>query len=106
MIWYVLFGFFAAVGVLFLLWLILGAFLPGRSPCIVAVRCHSECEKALLRRYRWLRELGLICYPIVLVGSEIPIDEQLEIMSHYSGVSFQTPEQWLRDTEERLEKHG
>lgn len=106
MFWCMIFGFFAAVGVLFLLWLFLGALLAPAGHCDVAIRCRQGGEKSLLRRCRWMRELGLLRCPVTIVGSELTPEEQMELMEHFPGTGFQSPEKWLLDTEERQGRHG
>lgn len=106
MIWYVIIGFFAAVGCLFLLWLLYGACLPKTRAEAVAVLCQPGRERQLLRRYRWMRDLGLTNSSVVLVGSALSSREQSEMIQNFPGVTFLTPEQWLEETKERLEANG
>lgn len=97
MIWYVIFGFFAAVGVLFLLWLMIGAFLPAGCECVLAVCCRPGSERAVTRRYRWLRELGILHGSLIILNSDLPLHKQEEFTQHYPGVRFTTAEQWLAE---------
>lgn len=99
MIWYVIIGFFAAVGLLFLLWLVFGALLPGSRPGTVVLFCPQGREKALLQRYRWLRDLGLVRCRLVLLESRLPLPRQKELTQHFPGVRFCTLEQWQSETE-------
>lgn len=103
---YVIIGFFAAVGFLFLLWLLYGACVPKNSAEVVTVLCQSGRERQLLRRYRWLRDLGLIRSPIVLVGSDLSAQEQSELVQNFPGVSFMSPAQWQEEMKERLDANG
>ncbi len=88
MFWNVILAFFAAVGALFLIWLIAGAFLPRCAQCSVAVSCLPGEEWKLLRRYRWLRELGLVRCKLILLDSTLSAEAQDEIMRHYPYVKF------------------
>lgn len=101
MIWCVILGVLAAIGALFVLWLLLGALLPGGKDSAVAVLCKEGNEKSLLRRYRWLRELSLLRCDIVLLDSRLPLEARQEIIEHYPGVDFLTSEQWLIEIKER-----
>ena len=106
MLWYVIIGFFAAVGLLFFLWLGRGLFLTGPTRETVAWICPCGKETVLLRRYRWMRDLGLTRCRIVLIGSDLPVEEQRKIMESFPGVRFQTPEEWLSENQERLDGNG
>ena len=106
MIFYVIIGFFAAVGLLFLLWLLRGFFLPVSGPHTVALYCRPEETVPLLRRYRWMRDLGLIHSRVILLESHHSPQQQSEITQNFPGVTFQTPEQWLEEIRERLEANG
>lgn len=96
MIWYVIIGFFAAVGVLALVWLFAGLFLP-TGKRMVAVYCPRGTEISLLRRYRWLRELGLVRCTIVLLDSPLSEEAQNNLAQHFPGVSFCTTENWKQE---------
>lgn len=106
MFWYVLIGFFAAVGFLCLLWLIFGAFLPAAAPAEVAVLCRRGREQAILRRYRWLRDLGLTRCRLIMLNSQLPQAQQRALTEHFPGVKFCTLEEWDKIMKERTEKDG
>ena len=106
MFWNVWIGLFAAVGALFFLWLLRGLFLPAAEAKEVAVYCAAGGEISLLRRYRWMRELGLSRCRLCLVGSKLSDEIQKQIREEMPGVRFCTPEQWLEDMKERLEADG
>ena len=97
MFWYVLLGFFAAVGVLSLLWLCAGLFLPDEKKQPVAICCPQNGTLTLLRRYRWLRELGLVRCPIVLLDSDLSLQEQKTLAQHYPCISFSTTQRWKQE---------
>ena len=106
MFWNIWIGFLAAVGALLLLWLLWGAVVPMAAFREVAVSCTLGGEYDLLRRYRWLRELGLCRCRLCLLDSQLPPEAQKQILEKYPGVRFCTPEQWLQEQTERLEEHG
>lgn len=97
MFWYVLIGFFAGVGVLFLAWLLFGCLLPVGGKCTLAVFCQPGKELAMVRRYRWLRDLGLLRGKLILLDSTLPPGIQAEIAQHYPGVTFSTAQLWLQE---------
>lgn len=100
MIWYVMIGVFAAFGVLCALWVLLGVFLPGSRGCAAAVLCPPEQEEILLRRYLWLRELGLTRCRLILLDSHLPEEKQQRIMEKYRDVEFCTLAQWRAGLEQ------
>ena len=77
MIWFVILGTLAAFGALCILWILIGALLcsPG-----CAVVCLSRQEDAVLvrRRCRWLRELGFVRNPVVVVCALSTAQEMIE----------------------------
>ena len=99
MLWYVMIGFFAAVGALALLWLWIGLILSPFHREEVGIVCPPGREAALLRRYRWLRELGLVRCSIVLLDSPLPAHSRTELTQHYPGVTFAASEDWKKEKE-------
>ncbi len=97
MIFYLCMGILAAVGGLFLLWLLIGCFLPTKRRGNVVVSCRAEDLHAVLRRYRWMRELGLTRFTLVIVNVGIPQEQIQSIQETYPGVQFLTKEQWLKE---------
>lgn len=88
MFWYILFGFFAAIGALFLLWLFAGSFLPHCQRCRVLISCPEGEELRVIRRFRWLRDLGFVCCRLVLLDTQLPEEARTEMISHYPFVDF------------------
>ena len=99
MFFYVMIGFFAGTGVLCLLWLGAGAFLPWCEKEQIAIFCPVGRERSLLRRYRWLRELGFVRCRLVLLNSKLSVQQQEELMLHFPGVSFASLETWKEEIE-------
>ncbi len=101
MLWYVCMGVLAAFGLLCAIWVILGLFLPRAGT--VAILCDGT-EKTLVRRYFWLRELGLIRCRLILLDSRLPAAFRQQIMEKCKDIEFLTLAQWLdRRNEERSE---
>lgn len=57
----------AAFGVLCVLWAFLGWLLPGQRGVSMVYVCRGEEIEALLRRYRWLRDMGLVRGKLLIV---------------------------------------
>ena len=65
---YIILGTLAAIGLMSVVWVFLGALLPGgRGGAFV---CLDPPEEGLLARYRWLRDVGLVNGPILIVSEE------------------------------------
>lgn len=93
----VILGVFAAVGVLFVLWMLLGYFLPGHRQSTVAIQCRDRDVPAVLRRYRWLHELGLVGSSLVILDCTLCEETRQRLVQTYVGVAFLTSEQWLTE---------
>ena len=65
MVLYILIGMLAAMGALSVLWVCFGVLLPGMKGG--AFVCLGWPEEGLVRRYRWLRDLGLLSCPLLIV---------------------------------------
>ena len=97
---YIILGTLAAIGVLSILWVCFGWLLPGGTGAILVCREPSE---ALMLRCRWLRELGLLRLPLVILAKESPEQENLP---HYGGgIEICSPEM-LASRLERERLHG
>lgn len=57
-----------AFGLLCAVWVLFGFLLPGQRGAAAVLLCHGEAaEEAVLRRYLWLYNIGLIRCPLLLV---------------------------------------
>ena len=66
-VWIVL-GMLAAFGTLSALWALFGFLLPGQRGATVVCLCKDgKSEEPVLRRYQWLRNMGLVRCPLLLV---------------------------------------
>lgn len=72
MVWYLCLGVLAAFGALCALWTCFGGLVRGsRGGALVCVCRPDGREQAFVRRYRFLREMGLLKCPLLLVcGTE------------------------------------
>ena len=82
----------AAFGVLCVLWTFLGFLLPGQKGTFMVYPCRGENLDALIRRYRWLRDLGLIRCPLLLVDQGMT-EQQREALEGKYGIEICRPEQ-------------
>ena len=82
----------AAVGIVSLIWCVLGWILPDAAMLMVFC-CPQGCHPdGAICRYRWLHGLGLIRGPLLIVG-QIPAQEQDIWKKRYSNVEFLTAEE-------------
>lgn len=88
MFWYVIFGFFAAFGVLCAFWTLLGLILPVKSACCVTLQCPGELELPALRRFCWLSEMGLLRVHVTVVGSSLTERQKRMIAEKYPYIEF------------------
>ena len=80
-------GTLAAIGMLSILWVCFGWLLPGAAGG--AVVCRGWPEEGLLRRYRWLRELGLLTWPLLIVA-EVQVEDTEQFFG--SGIEICSPD--------------
>ena len=69
MVGYILVGTLAAMGLLSVLWVCFGWLLPGGKGA--ALVCVGWPEEGMTARCRWLRELGLLQLPMIIVTSDL-----------------------------------
>lgn len=82
----------AAFGVLCALWAFLGCFLPGQKGISAVYVCRGEPIDALLRRHRWLRDMGLVRGHLILVDEGMT-EQQLRLLEGKQGIEICTREQ-------------
>ncbi len=83
---------FAAFGVLCVLWVLLGCLLPRYCGTAMVCACHGEDPDGLIRRHRWLRDLGLIHCPLILVDCGMT-EQQKHLLEGRHGIEICTPEE-------------
>ncbi len=77
---WVILGALAAFGALCALWVLFGALLPGQRGTVMV--CLQPDPDAAVRRHRWLRDLGLLRCPVIVVdavGADVPGVEYIEM---------------------------
>ena len=103
MFWYVLLGFLAAFGMLCIIWVLCGSFLPCCVPCEAAILPAYGKELSQIRRFCWLRELGLVHGRLAVLDSRLSSKQQKMITERFSYIRFVSSEQWLRTAGEEPE---
>ena len=66
-VWYVIVGTLAAFGALCVLWVLFGFLLPGCGGGVIFCLSREENARHIFRRYRWLRDLGLVRSRLVIL---------------------------------------
>ena len=85
---YIIVGTLAAIGLLSVLWVCFGFLLPGaRGGAFV---CMGWPGEGLLGRYRWLRDLGLLTCPFLIVTEESKLNENQRLFS--CGIEICSPD--------------
>lgn len=95
MFWYVVIGFFAAFGALCALWVLFGTLLPASTGSYVAVYCANRNEIPVMRRFCWLRELGMTRCELTLIDSGLNKTQRGYIRQRYPFIHFMTRQEWL-----------
>ncbi len=103
MIWCVLIGVFGAFGLLCALWALFGAYLTDPFGGIAVLHLTAKQIETALRRYEWLRNLGLIRARLVIVSALAP-QEQQRLIVKYPHIDFLTLEQYLAQLEQEQKK--
>lgn len=67
----------AAFGALCALWALFGFLLPGQRGAVTVCLCRGDgTEEALIRRHRWLRDMGLTHSPLVLLDGGLTDEDK------------------------------
>ena len=102
MVLYILIGTLAAIGMLSVLWVCFGWLLPGGRDG--AVICLGWPRDGMIARYRWLRDLGLLHCPMIIVMEE-PVGA--DAMPMGPGIEICSPDAlWQRLKQERTNLDG
>ncbi len=106
MAFYVIVGVLAAFGALCILWVLFGALLTRPRGDALVCFCGEGREERIIRRYRWLRDLGLVKCPLVLLDSGLPLWQRQQLMQKCGAVRFYTTEKWIKLLEQERRKGG
>lgn len=92
-----------AFGLLCALWVLFGFLLPGQRGAAVVFLCRGEAgEDAVLRRYQWLYNAGLVRCPLILVDCGLSQKERARLEKAF--ILLCTPEE-LQDKLEQERMH-
>lgn len=92
MVWYICLVTLAAFGALSAIWCLLGWMLPSGGE--VMVSGEGADAHAVARRYLWLRGMGLIRCPLIVVDRDLAAAERAWMEEH--GIEVCLPEELLR----------
>ncbi|MBE6923766.1 MAG: hypothetical protein E7466_00805 [Ruminococcaceae bacterium] len=77
---WIVIGVLAAFGALCILWVLFGFLLPGQRGSVTVYLCRGgEQEEPLIRRHRWLRDLGLTHSPLIGLDAGLSEEECLRL---------------------------
>ncbi len=95
---FVILGMLAAFGALCAIWILAGTLLPRPKGGVLVYTARGQ-EERILRRYCWLRDLGLLRCPLVLLDSRLPESRHQKIKEKCHSVFFYTKDQWIEEIE-------
>lgn len=84
---FIVFGVLAAFGALAVFWAMFGFLLPGQREPVMVYLCRGR-EEAVVRRWSWLRDLGLLHCPLILVDCTLPEEARLRLIKNRNGLEF------------------
>ena len=95
----------AAFGVLSVMWALFGFLLPGQRGTAMVCLCRGDgAEESVLRHYGWLRDLGLVRCPLLLVDCGITEEERTRLLRLKQGVEICTMEELPSRLEQERKK--
>lgn len=97
----------AAFGGLCALWALFGFLLPGQCGAAMVCVCRGDAgEEQIIRHYGWLRDLGLVRSPLLLVDDGITEDERARLLKCRQGVEICTMEELSSRLEQERNRLG
>ena len=100
----------AAFGALCALWALFGFLLAGQRGAVLVCLCRpGHGEEAVIRHYGWLRDLGLLRVPLVLIDGGLTEEERARLLKCRQGVVICDPEELpsrLEQERNRLDRTG
>ena len=105
-IWIIL-SVLAAFGALCVIWTLFGFLLPGQRGAALVCVCRGDArEEPVIRHYGWLRDLGLIRAPMLLVDGGLTEEERTRLLKCRQGVEICSPEELYSRLEQERNKLG
>lgn len=90
---YIFLGSAAAFGVFCAIWVVFGWTMSGGEGGALVCRCRpGRSELPLIRRYIFLRELGLLRMPLLLLDCTLPEQELAQLRSKCAAIEICSPE--------------
>lgn len=90
---FILLGMLAAFGALSGLWALFGWIMPCEAGGIMVCRCFPGMKESFfIKRYVFLREMGLLNCPLLVVDDGLSPEEQKWLLSK-SGIEICSPEE-------------
>lgn len=104
---FIVLGTLAAFGALCALWALFGFLLPGQQGAAAVCLCKSGgAEEPIIRRYRWLRGMGLVRCPLLLVDCGLTEEERSLLLRSGDGIMICTPEELSFKLEQERNRLG
>lgn len=92
-----------AYGLLCVLWVLFGFLLPGQRGAAAVLLCRGQAEEeAVIRRYLWLYNTGIIRCPLLLVDCGLSESQRTRLEKH--SIILCTPQE-LQDQLEQERGH-
>ena len=96
---------FGAFGLLCAVWVLFGFLLPGQRGAAAVLLCRGDpAEEAVLRRYLWLYNSGLVRCPLVLVDWGLTDGQRMWLMQY--PVILCAPEELQNQLEQERNQLG
>ena len=94
-----------AFGLLCALWVLFGFLLPGQRGAAAVLLCKGDpAEEAVLRRYLWLYNTGLVRCPLLLVDCGLSDGQRLWLTQY--PITICTPDELTEQLEQEREQLG
>lgn len=105
---WILLSVLSAFGVLCVIWALFGFLLPAQRGAVLICLCRpGSGEEVIIRHYGWLRDLGLLKAPLLLIDGGLTEEERTRLLKCRQGVEFCDPEEvYLRLEQERNRLDG
>lgn len=97
----------AAFGALSIIWVLFGFLLPGQRGTAMVYLCREDgIEEQILRHYGWLRDLGLVRCPLLLIDCGMTDEERTRLLKNKQGVEICTMEELSSRLEQERNRLG
>ena len=108
-VWYmamdIIIAVFAAFGLLFVLWSMLGFLLPGQKGMVMVYYADGTELENTIRYYCWLRDMGLLRCPLIVVDGGLT-DRQYQMLLRKQGIEICGSQELTDRIEQERKKLG